>query len=61
MIPGEIIKNLEKELDGLLFGSVGLTVRVHDGHARYEVTRSVSIDPDKAMSGSKSQQDRKNS
>jgi len=51
-IPESIIAQLETELDGLNFGSANLSVIIHDGHARFEISRKVSIVPGKLTSGS---------
>jgi hypothetical protein len=51
MIPAEIIAELETELTGLSFGSVTLQIVLHDGQARYKITREKSIVVGRATSG----------
>jgi hypothetical protein len=51
IIPTEIITELERELDGLNFGSVSLVIQVHDGKPRYVIGREQSIVPGKPSSG----------
>jgi hypothetical protein len=51
MIPAEIIEALEAELRGLAFGLVRLEIVLHDGYARYKISREKSIVPDKPTSG----------
>jgi hypothetical protein len=43
IIPGDIIRALEKELYGIRHGSVTLTVRIRDGHRQFVVGRERSI------------------
>jgi hypothetical protein len=50
-IPAEIILELEQETEGLTFGSVRLEIVLHDGYARYKITREKSIVPGKPSSG----------
>lgn len=52
MIPENIIKVLEKELETLSFGSAALEIQVHDGKARYRIIKTISMVPGKPTSGS---------
>jgi hypothetical protein len=51
VIPAEIIEALEQELRDLVFGAVRLEIILHDGHARYKISREKSVVPGKASSG----------
>jgi hypothetical protein len=51
MIPPEIVETLETELRGLSFGMVRLEIILHDGQARYRISREKSIMPGKPTSG----------
>jgi len=51
MIPENIINALEKELETLSFGSAVLEVQVHDGKAKYRITKTISLVPGKLTSG----------
>jgi hypothetical protein len=50
-IPLEIIAAVEGELDKLKFGSVSLTIQLHDGRPRYIICKERSIILDKSSSG----------
>jgi len=51
MIPENIIEAIEKELETLSFGNVILEVQVHDGKAKFRITKTISLVPGKLTSG----------
>jgi len=55
MIPENITKAIEKELENLFFGSVVLEVTVHDGRPKFRIIKTISMVPDKPTSGGAAQ------
>jgi hypothetical protein len=50
-IPNEILERLEQEARGIAFGTVALQIILHDGQARFKLSREISIVPGKETSG----------
>jgi hypothetical protein len=50
-IPIDIIAELQRETEGLVFGLVRLEIILHDGQPRYKIIREKSIVPGKPTSG----------
>jgi hypothetical protein len=51
MIPVSVIETLEQQLTGVSFGKLNLEIVLHDGHAKYRITKEISVVPDSNSSG----------
>jgi len=51
IIPVEVIKSLEKQLEGVAFGKISLEISVHDSECKYRVIKEISLVPGKQTSG----------
>jgi hypothetical protein len=51
MIPVEVINTVEDNLNDLKFGTVCLEIKIHDGQAKFRITKEISIVPGKKSSG----------
>ena len=50
-IPNEIIAALEDAANGEYFARINLEMSIHDGKARYRITKETSYIPGKSTSG----------
>ena len=52
-IPEEVLEAVDKESQGLTFGTLCVILSFHEGKAKYRITKEVSIIPGKESSGGK--------
>jgi len=52
MITSDIIDELEKQAQGVIFGKINLEITIHDGNAKFRIIKEVSLVPGKITSGS---------
>ena len=50
-IPKEVLEAVEKESQGLTFGTLCVILQFHDGKPKYRITKEVSIVPGRETSG----------
>jgi len=50
-IPFIVLKHLEEDMKDMIFGSVTLEIKFHDGRPTFNVIKTVSIIPGKIKSG----------